>query len=414
MSSSSGRTCPGSTTGRTSERSAWQPQGGARPSRAARAPAPRARGRSPTPGPRSSGGGCSATAAPGCVEDDRGPPRGLDDRFLPDLDAALEALREAGLARLLVVADFLWFASRRHVNGVAARRPAGPRARSRPDGSGSSSACSPRSPSATAAHPTIAACDLMNEPEWATLGVGTLDPRRSVSRREMRGFLPRAGRGLPRPRRRSRSASASPARAGARSSTGCARLRAGALVREPRQPDDARAARRGPAASAEALLLGEFPTRGASLAAGAILDLAAAGRLLGRPRLVRARHRPGDRLGRLSRRPARLVRPRGAVHRTSLSRCRSTASTSACSSRRPERGSAPRADRRRRRPPARAAAPRLLDGHLPLAGRAAPLALARPPHGAAGRRAARLPQPAPHPPSAGVPAHARHRLHRGR
>ena len=35
----------------------------------------------------------------------------------------------------------------------------------------------------------VAGWDLMNEPEWATLGVGTLDPRRSVSRREMRAFL---------------------------------------------------------------------------------------------------------------------------------------------------------------------------------------------------------------------------------
>ncbi len=40
----------------------------------------------------------------------------------------------------------------------------------------------------------------MNEPEWATLGVGTLDPRRSVSRREMRAFLADDGLGLPRPR----------------------------------------------------------------------------------------------------------------------------------------------------------------------------------------------------------------------
>jgi hypothetical protein len=37
--------------------------------------------------------------------------------------------------------------------------------------------------------PAIAAWDLCNEPEWATLGLGTLDPRRALSRRQMRAFL---------------------------------------------------------------------------------------------------------------------------------------------------------------------------------------------------------------------------------
>jgi len=54
----------------------------------------------------------------GLALDTAGRPTGLDERFLPDLDAALAALRETGLRGLLVLLDFLWFAPARHEGGV--------------------------------------------------------------------------------------------------------------------------------------------------------------------------------------------------------------------------------------------------------------------------------------------------------
>ena len=43
----------------------------------------------------------------GLREDDAGRVVGLDDRFFPDVDAAIDALREAGLRAQLVLVDFL-------------------------------------------------------------------------------------------------------------------------------------------------------------------------------------------------------------------------------------------------------------------------------------------------------------------
>jgi hypothetical protein len=113
---------------------------------------------------------------------------GLDARVLPDLDSALAALDEAGLRAMPVLLDFLWFAPARHEGGVQLGGRRGmvrdPEQRARllehvfapiVDHCGRSS--------------VVSAFDLMNEPEWATLGTGTLDPRAALSRREMRAFL---------------------------------------------------------------------------------------------------------------------------------------------------------------------------------------------------------------------------------
>lgn len=113
---------------------------------------------------------------------------GLDERFLPDLDAALDALREAGLRAMLVLMDFLWFAPARHEAGVQLFgrrelvRDADRRERL-------FERVFARIAERCAQAPEVACVDLMNEPEWATLGTGTLDPRRAISRREMRSFL---------------------------------------------------------------------------------------------------------------------------------------------------------------------------------------------------------------------------------
>jgi hypothetical protein len=167
--------------------SAWQPRGGvARPDRRERLR-------------RALGGLADSGAAlvrwwllgdgrAGLLEDDDGRPAGLDDRFFADVDAGLEAVRAEGLLVQFVVVDFLWFDVARRVDGV------------RLGGRRDSVLDPPRrvlllervlAPIAEryGRDASIAGWDLLNEPEWATLGVGTLDPRRSISRRAMRDFL---------------------------------------------------------------------------------------------------------------------------------------------------------------------------------------------------------------------------------
>jgi len=124
----------------------------------------------------------------GLVEDADGRPLGLDEHFFPDMDAALAALAEAGLRGLLVLMDFLWFAPARRVRGV---RLGGRRDHVRDPALRTRLLEHVLAPIAEryGRRPEVAGWDLMNEPEWATLGVGTLDPRRAIARREMRLFL---------------------------------------------------------------------------------------------------------------------------------------------------------------------------------------------------------------------------------
>lgn len=120
--------------------------------------------------------------------DARGRLEGLDERFLPDLDAALAAVHEAGLRVMLVLVDFLWFAPARVEAGVQLHGR-----RELVCDSAQRERLFERvfAPIAErcARAPEVASFDLMNEPEWATLGTGTLDPRRAIPRGEMRRFL---------------------------------------------------------------------------------------------------------------------------------------------------------------------------------------------------------------------------------
>lgn len=113
---------------------------------------------------------------------------GLDERTLDDVDVAVAALREAGLRALFVLVDYLWFDAPRLVDGV---RLGGRRNLVRDPARRAGLLESVFAPIAErfGGEEAIAGWDLVNEPEWATLGVGTLDPRRSLSRREMRTFL---------------------------------------------------------------------------------------------------------------------------------------------------------------------------------------------------------------------------------
>jgi hypothetical protein len=197
---------------------------------------------------------------------------GLDDRFFPDVDAAIEALREAGLRAQLVLTDFLWLDVPRLVEGV---RLGGRRDLVRDPGRRARLLEHVFAPIAEryGREPAIAGWDLMNEPEWATLAVGTLDPRRSVSRREMRAYLAEV-------------ASVFRGRVTQPLSVGLASARWLSLV-EGLDLDEAQvhwyetldpvATLARPVASlglGRPVLLGEFPTRGASLAPPAILEIA--------------------------------------------------------------------------------------------------------------------------------------------
>lgn len=253
-------------------RSAWRPQGGVA-SAVRRERLRRELGTLADAGARTLRLWLLADGRSGLLEDAAGRPLGLDERVLPDLDALIEALREAGLRALVVLIDFLWFAPGRVENGVVlggrrdlVRDPA-KRARLL------ELAFAPIAERCGRA-PEIAAFDLINEPEWATLGVGTLDPRRSISRREMRGFL-------------SELVAVVRARAPQPICVGLASARfrplldglpldfeqlhwyesldSPATLAHPVAP---------PAPGRQAPLLGEFPTRGASLPPERILEIA--------------------------------------------------------------------------------------------------------------------------------------------
>jgi hypothetical protein len=124
----------------------------------------------------------------GLAEDRDGRLAGLDEHVLPDLQALLAALAEAGLRAHVVLSDFLWFAPARVEAGV---RLGGRRALVRDAGARERLLERVFAPIAERCGraPEIAGWDLLNEPEWATFGVGTADPRGSISRSEMREYL---------------------------------------------------------------------------------------------------------------------------------------------------------------------------------------------------------------------------------
>jgi len=221
--------------------------------------------------PRWCGSGSWATAGP--VEDAEGRPLGLDGRFFPDLDVALAALREAGLRGLLVLTDFLWFAPARYESGV---QLGGRRHHVREPSLRAPLLEHVFAPIAErcAEAPEIAGWDLMNEPEWATLGVGTLDPRRSISRREMRAFLGALAELF-------HERASQPLSVGLASGRWRPLLDGLSLDVEQvhwYESLDSLTMLAGPVAPPEpgrrAPLLGEFPTRGASLAPERLLEIA--------------------------------------------------------------------------------------------------------------------------------------------
>jgi hypothetical protein len=114
--------------------------------------------------------------------------RQLDPSVFRDVDAALAIAAGSGLRVMFVLFDFNWCHRRRRVNGVdlggRRRLLIDPTERRRLidrvvapllDRYGR--------------HPAIWAWDVINEPEWVTFGVGTVNPLRAVSSETMRRFI---------------------------------------------------------------------------------------------------------------------------------------------------------------------------------------------------------------------------------
>lgn len=129
---------------------------------------------------------CDARA--GIQFDTAGLPTGLDDCVRSDIDAALAAAESLGLALVLTLFDFHWFARKAVVKAVqtGGRRQIVARRAGRQ--ALLSCVLEPLFRH-VGTHPAIAAWDVINEPEWATLGLGTCDPRRAVRRSVMRRFI---------------------------------------------------------------------------------------------------------------------------------------------------------------------------------------------------------------------------------
>jgi hypothetical protein len=254
-------------------RNAWQPEGGlARPERRERMR--RELGALAESGATLVRWWLLGDGRAGLREDREGRVTGLDDRFLPDVDAAVLGLREAGLRALFVLVDFLWLDAPRLVGGV---RLGGRRDHVRDPARRARLVETAFAPLADryGREPAVAGWDLMNEPEWATLAVGTLDPRRSVSRGEMRAFLAETARAF-------RSRAEQPLSVGLASARWLSLLDGLPLdhvqVHWYETLDSATTLARPVQSFAPGrkALLGEFPTRGASLSPRAILEIARA------------------------------------------------------------------------------------------------------------------------------------------
>ncbi len=126
----------------------------------------------------------------GLHSDSDGVVTGLDERFFPDLDAALALLEETGLAAIFVLFDFLWFRRPHLVNGVQL----GGRTyllHDRDARARFGDAVLRPTLEHCGDHPAIAAWDVINEPEWAVTRLPSLQ-RRRVSRATMRAVIAEA------------------------------------------------------------------------------------------------------------------------------------------------------------------------------------------------------------------------------
>jgi hypothetical protein len=120
--------------------------------------------------------------------DGDGRPLGVDDCFFADVDAGFEAATHRGIRLLPVLIDFMWFDPARTVDrvqiGGRARLVTTPEYRWRLHDT-----VITRIFERYRRHPAVYAWDLINEPEWATRGLGSFLPGRGIGEDDMRVFL---------------------------------------------------------------------------------------------------------------------------------------------------------------------------------------------------------------------------------
>jgi hypothetical protein len=197
---------------------------------------------------------------------------GLDEHVLPDLESSLELLGEHGLRVMPVLLSFDWLGRGQMVNGVAIRGRRGlvrAPARRRQLVERVFTPLFER----FGRSDEVFAWDLMNEPEWATLGAGGYDPGATVGRRTMCAFLGDL-------REAARDHVTQPITVGLASLAGLPLVRGldldfyqvhwyDSLGRRHRPERPV-----GPLGLDHPLVLGEFPTRGSKYTADALLQAA--------------------------------------------------------------------------------------------------------------------------------------------
>jgi hypothetical protein len=124
----------------------------------------------------------------GIAFDADGMPAGLGPGTVRDVEMAVRLSGDAGLRLVPVLFDYLWCAPRRTVRGV---RTGGRTAILREARGRAALVERVVGPilERFGAEPGILAWDVFNEPEWATFGVGTWRPWRSLARTQMRAWL---------------------------------------------------------------------------------------------------------------------------------------------------------------------------------------------------------------------------------
>jgi hypothetical protein len=120
--------------------------------------------------------------------DASGDPIGLDDRVLPDLDAALALASEAGIRLMFTLFDFHWCRPRTRVGGVDLGGHG--RLFAEPDARAAllERVVAPVLDQA-AGHRALWAWDIINEPEWITFGRGTCNPIVGIRPSRMRALI---------------------------------------------------------------------------------------------------------------------------------------------------------------------------------------------------------------------------------
>lgn len=116
-----------------------------------------------------------------------GTPRGLDDRFFADADAALSLAADHGLRLMFVLVDFHWFMPAQEVGGVQMRGRADLVTQPRRRAALLDQVIEPIL-ARYGRHPAVWAWDVINEPEWVTRRIGARG-RHALAAGVMRGFI---------------------------------------------------------------------------------------------------------------------------------------------------------------------------------------------------------------------------------